>query len=141
MRIFGCPAYVLSKEMQDGQPTGKFSKQRSYLGVFVGFSSAHAGSVPLIYNPDTKLTSPQYHVIFDEAFETVFSDSSDKEVQEQIFQSLTFLGDRSDEFEYSDSFEDNPSRQFFDDSWDIQNIRECLETRRCLVKRTLEKAL
>ena len=58
LRVFGIPAYVLSKEIQVGNPTGKFSKERSYLGVFVGFSDNHAGTVPLIFNQKTKLVSP-----------------------------------------------------------------------------------
>ena len=92
MRVFGCPAYVLSKEMQDGKPTRKFSKKRSYLGVFVGFSDAHASSVPLIFNPETKLVSPQYHVIFDEGFETSITTAEEKALQEKVFQSITFFG-------------------------------------------------
>ena len=92
-RVFGCPVYVLSKDMQDGKPTGKFSKRRSYLGVFVGFSDAHSGSVPLVFNPRTKLVSPQYYCVFDECFDTAVSTCDKKDIQEKIFQSLTFLRD------------------------------------------------
>lgn len=38
MGVFGCSAYVLRKEIQDKNTTGKFSKKRRYLGVLVGFS-------------------------------------------------------------------------------------------------------
>ena len=86
-RVWGCPAYVLSKAMQDGNATGKFSKERSYLGVFVGLSPYHSGSVPMIFNPKTKLVSPQFHVIFDEGFDTTFVEDS-VELQDKIFHSL-----------------------------------------------------
>jgi len=39
--------------------------------VYVGHSLHHAGTVPLVYNPITPHTSPQYHVTFDDCFSTV----------------------------------------------------------------------
>ena len=91
--------------MQDGNPTGKFSKERSYLGVFVGFSDNHAGTVPLIFNPKTKLVSPQYHVIYDEGFDTTAASCEGKDLQEKIFQSLSLFGDHSEEWVFEDEFD------------------------------------
>ena len=140
-RIFGCPAFVLSKEMQDGKATHKFSKTRSYMGIFVGLSPAHAGSVPLIFNPSTKLVSPQYHVIFDEGFETAAS-SNTEELQLLIQNQLSKLGSgSSDEWIYSDEFDDDQSRHFFDASWDLLGIEEDLHERKKTVKRTLARAI
>ncbi len=44
-----------------------FAQTRGYLG----HSPFHAGSVALVFNPQTARVSPQYHVIFDDDFTTV----------------------------------------------------------------------
>ena len=44
---------------------------RSRLGIYVGHSPSHAGSVALVLNPRTGHVSPQYHVVFDDLFTTV----------------------------------------------------------------------
>ena len=44
---------------------------RSRLGIYVGHSPFHAGSVALVLNPTTGLVSPQYHLVFDDDFTTV----------------------------------------------------------------------
>jgi hypothetical protein len=138
-RVFGCPAFVLSKEMQDGKATGKFSKSRSYMGIFVGISPAHAGSVPLIFNPTTKLVSPQYHVIFDEGFETAVG--TDDNLQQRISQHLQLGSGTSNEWIFEDDFDEDPARHFFDASWDMLGIAEDLHERKKTVKRTLARAI
>ena len=44
---------------------------RSRIGVYLGHSPFHAGSVALVWNPTTGHVSPQYHVVFDDDFTTV----------------------------------------------------------------------
>eukprot|EP00804_Cyclotella_cryptica_P015074 CCRYP_000647-RA/>CCRYP_000647-RA protein AED:0.72 eAED:0.72 QI:0/0/0/0.5/1/0.5/2/0/813 len=68
--VFGCPVYVLEPALQDGKKIPKWDS-RARQGLFVGFSSEHSSLVPLIFNPRTQRISPQYHVIFDDAFTTV----------------------------------------------------------------------
>eukprot|EP00804_Cyclotella_cryptica_P007267 CCRYP_017868-RA/>CCRYP_017868-RA protein AED:0.22 eAED:0.06 QI:0/0/0/1/1/1/2/0/1188 len=68
--VFGCPVYVLEPALQDGKKIPKWDS-RARQGIFVGFSSEHSSLVPLIFNPRTQRISPQYHVIFDDAFTTV----------------------------------------------------------------------
>jgi hypothetical protein len=41
------------------------------VGIYTGHSPQHAGDVALILNPNTRCTSPQYHVVFDDDFTTV----------------------------------------------------------------------
>jgi hypothetical protein len=42
------------------------------LGVYVRQSLAHAGNVPIIYNPITTRISPQFHlVVFDDQFTSI----------------------------------------------------------------------
>jgi len=69
-RVFGSPVYVLDKRLQDEDSFPKW-KARSWLGVYVGNSLAHAGNVPVIYNPITTHVSPQFHLVFDDQFTSI----------------------------------------------------------------------
>ena len=68
--VFGCPVYVLDPRLQDGKKIPKW-ESRARQEIFVGFSPRHSSLVPLVCNPRTQHISPQYHVIFDDAFSTV----------------------------------------------------------------------
>ena len=68
---FGCPVYILDSRLQSNPKGVPKWEPRSRLGIYVGHSPAHAGSVALVLNPKTGLVSPQYHVHFDDFFETV----------------------------------------------------------------------
>jgi hypothetical protein len=70
--VFGCPVYVLDATIQDGRKILKWNP-RARLGLFLGFSERHLSQVPLVLNVGTGKISPQYHVIFDDKFETVHS--------------------------------------------------------------------
>ena len=50
---------------------------RSRLGVCLGHSPCHAGSVAFVLNPKTLQVSPQFHVVIDNNFSTVPLLSSD----------------------------------------------------------------
>ena len=67
---FGCPTYVLVNTLQSGQGMPKW-KNRSRLGVYLGLSPSHTQSVALVLNPRMGHVSPQFHVKFDDFFETV----------------------------------------------------------------------
>jgi hypothetical protein len=45
--------------------------QHSRIGVYLGHTPFHAGSVALVLNPSTGRVSPQFHVVFDDEFSTV----------------------------------------------------------------------
>ena len=69
---FGCPVYVIDARLQDaGGPGPPKWEPCSRLGIYVGHLPCHAGSVALVLNPKTGLVSPQFHVVFDDNFETV----------------------------------------------------------------------
>ncbi len=72
---FGCPVYAL----QGGSTVPKWN-QRARLGVNLGPSSFHTCNVNLILNPTTGLVSPQFHVSFDDFFETILYQDSDTSV-------------------------------------------------------------
>ena len=67
---FGCPAYVLHNDMQAGKKIPKWTS-RARVGIYLGFSAQHARTVSLILSLSSGLTSPQFHVRFDDTFTTV----------------------------------------------------------------------
>lgn len=76
--VFGCPVYVLDPVLQDGGKIPKWNP-RSKLGAFMGFSNTHSSLVPLVLNCATGKISPQYHVVFDDRFDTVPSLPADRD--------------------------------------------------------------
>ena len=67
---FGCPVLVLRHQLHEKKSLPKF-EPRVQTGVFLGWSKDHARSVALVLNPKTDHISAQYHVIFDDNFETL----------------------------------------------------------------------
>jgi hypothetical protein len=68
--VFDCPVYVLEPALQDGKKIPKWDS-RARQGIFVGFLKEHSTTVPLVLNPRTNHVTPQFHIIFDDAFTTV----------------------------------------------------------------------
>jgi hypothetical protein len=68
-----CPVYVLDHRLQSACGPGPPKwEPRSCIGIYLGHSPFHAGSVALmVFNPKTAQVSPQYHVVFDDNFSTV----------------------------------------------------------------------
>ena len=54
--------------------------ERSQLGIYLGVSNEHASTVSLLLTPRTGLVSPQFHVKWDDKFETVTNNPLMKEV-------------------------------------------------------------
>ena len=75
---FGCPAYVLTSDLQQGKPFGKW-KRRAEVGIYLGPSPHHNRNVGLILNRKTGLVSPQFHIKYDNSFDT----TNDIEAQEE----------------------------------------------------------
>ena len=67
---FGCPVYALDKRLQAQQAVSSWAP-RARMGINLGPSPRHARSVALVLSISTGLVSPQYHVKFDEFFETI----------------------------------------------------------------------
>lgn len=61
---FGCPVYAWRDNTKKWDP-------RAQLGINLGPSPRHAGTVSLILNLQTGNVSPQFHVQYDDFFETV----------------------------------------------------------------------
>ena len=71
---WGCPVYVLEPRLTDAG--GKIPKwqPRSRRAQYMGVSPVHAETVGLVRNLTTGYISPQFHLVFDDWFETVHSD-------------------------------------------------------------------
>ena len=65
---FGCPEYMLTTEAEQGR--AKKWEGCSVLGIYLGPSPHHAGSVSLVLNITTGNASPQFHVGHDNFSET-----------------------------------------------------------------------
>jgi hypothetical protein len=68
---FACPVYVLDSALQQGKGYSKRKwTERARVGLYLGPSPQHARSIHLVLNLETGLVSPQFHVSFDDHFET-----------------------------------------------------------------------
>ncbi len=89
---FGCPVYVLDPWLQDGHKIPKWDT-RARRGMFVGFSKDHSSLVPLVLNIMTGKISPQFHVIFDDKFQTVASLPTGTTLRDEWLNILAFSHD------------------------------------------------
>lgn len=69
--VAGCPVFVLDSRLQSGGSKIPKWDPRAQVGVYLGHSPCHAGSVALVLNPRTLRISPQFHLVFDDEFLTV----------------------------------------------------------------------
>jgi hypothetical protein len=78
---------VLEPKLQNGQ---KFPKWNcwSRLGQFLGYSDEHSSLIANIGHLKTSFVSPQYHVVFDDFFKTVFSSGADDVLVDSICKNL-----------------------------------------------------
>jgi hypothetical protein len=85
--VWGCPAYVLEPKLQNGQKLPKWN-WRSHLGQFLGYSDEHSSLVANIRHLKTGYVSPQYHVVYDDLFQTVFSAGPNTELVDAMCEEL-----------------------------------------------------
>ena len=69
---WGCPTYILEPKLQKGGIKIPKWQPCSRRGAFMGFSRWHSATVALVLNLLTKSISPQYHVILDDYFSSVY---------------------------------------------------------------------
>ena len=67
---FACPVYILDNAMQAQKKIDAWT-ERTRIGLYLGQSPNHARSIGLVLNLRTGLTSPQFHVKWDDGFQTV----------------------------------------------------------------------
>jgi hypothetical protein len=108
LHVFGCPVYVLDPTLQDAKKLPKWNR-RSRRAIYLGYSSQHSNNVHLVLNLETGKISPQYHLVFDDTFSTVYSDDQfDADVWNSLVTSNLELHDDApstipSSFEFSDS--------------------------------------
>ena len=73
---WGCPVYVLEPRLRDGLKVPKWDP-RSKRGQYMGALPMHASTVGLVWNLQTGTITPQFHMVFDDFFETVHSDEQE----------------------------------------------------------------
>jgi len=76
LHVWKSPAYVLYPMLCDGSKLPKWHP-RSWWGQYMGQSPLHASTVGLILNLQTGNVSPQYHVVHDDCFETIYADGKE----------------------------------------------------------------
>ena len=79
--------YVLEPKLQNGQKLPKWN-QRSRLGQFLGYLDEHSSLVANVRHLGMGCVSPQYHVVFDDLFKTVFSSGSEDALVNSICENL-----------------------------------------------------
>ncbi len=67
---FGSPVYVLDAKLQTGKSISKW-KHKARIGIYLGASPRHSRKVALVLSLTTGHVSPQFHVVFDDLFETM----------------------------------------------------------------------
>ena len=85
--VWGCPVFVLDPKLQDDKKIPK-RNQGSCIGQFVEFSHEHSSLVANVHHLMTGFVSPQYHVVFDDLFQTVFSTGDCNAVVDEICNNL-----------------------------------------------------
>ena len=70
--VWVCPTFALNPKLQNGQKIPKWN-QGAWMGQFLCFLDDHLSLVANVRNLRTRYISPQFRVVFNELFHTVFS--------------------------------------------------------------------
>jgi hypothetical protein len=79
--------------MQEGTSPPKWTK-RTTQKVYVGHLHHYSKSVPMVWDPKTKLVSAQFHVMFDDNFDTVQAPDPNikqSDTMDRLFQTNSYL--------------------------------------------------
>ena len=85
--VWVCQVYVLKPKLQNGQNLPKWNR-RSRLGQFLGYLDEHSSLVANIRHLGMGYESPEYHVVFDDLFKTVFSSGANDALVDSICENL-----------------------------------------------------
>jgi hypothetical protein len=88
---FGCPAYRLNRDLQGGHSQPRW-EQRAEPVVYLGGSPKHASLITLVLDLTTAHVSPQFHLKFDDLFETVSATRQNSQAQKSLWQQLCHFG-------------------------------------------------
>jgi hypothetical protein len=85
--VWECPAIVLEQQLQNNKKLPKWNR-RAWVGQFLGYSDEHSSLVANVCHLSTSYVSPQFHVIFDDLFETVVSNGDNDSLINSICDGL-----------------------------------------------------
>jgi hypothetical protein len=88
---FGCPTYRLNRGLQGGKSQPKW-EQRAQPVIYLRSLPKHASSVALVLDLLTAHVSPQYHLKFDDLFETVSPSGTNSQAHQSSWQQLCHFG-------------------------------------------------
>jgi hypothetical protein len=119
-----CPVYVLDQRRQKGTASPKWTK-RTTQKVYVGHLHHYSKSVPMVWDPKTKLVSPQFHIMFDDNFDTVRAPNPNikqADTMDRLF--------KTNRYTHSDPFGNEHTYLFSDGGADIHpdNLTPTIET-------------
>ena len=103
LHVWGCPVYVLDPKLAGGKKIPKWNR-RARMGQFLGYSSEHSSQVGLVRHLKTGHISPQWHLVFDDKFETVYSSGQPTAEVDKI---CTELFESGRELYAEDEFDDD----------------------------------
>jgi hypothetical protein len=89
---FACPAYALDGRVQGGQKAPKWGT-RARIAIYLGPSTTHARSVGNLLSLTTGLVSPQFHVRYDDTFQTLRNSTIMRSVWQELagFANIKFI--------------------------------------------------
>ncbi len=103
VHVWGCPVFMFEPKLQYDQKLPKWNRC-SRMGQFLGFSNEHLSLFANVQNLSTGYISPQYHLVFDDLFETVIFQGDNDNVIDVIYNDLFECNrDWSDKEEYDDN--------------------------------------
>ena len=76
LHVFGCPTCVFDHRLSDGKKIPRWTPRYTRC-IYLGKSPVHASTVPLVINPSTGAITTQFHVVFDDWFNTVSTNVED----------------------------------------------------------------
>jgi hypothetical protein len=119
-----CPVCVLDRRMQEGTSPPKWTK-RTTQKVYIRHLHHYSKSVPMVWDPKTKLISPQFHVMFDDNFDTV--QAPDPNITQADTMDSLFKTNR---YKYDDPFGNEHTYLFSHGGVDIHpdNLSPTIET-------------
>ena len=128
--VWGCPVLVLRDKLQDNNSLDKWDS-RTRTGIFVGWSRHHSRSVALVLNPETDHISPQYHVVFDNKFQTVgkLNKTNNLEQWKLLSKTSSYYSSGDDIKIYFDTYSKPPQTQQLEEPTTVQGPQHHDSTR------------
>ena len=96
--------YVLNEKLQGQKPHGKW-KERAHVGVYFGHSPRHSSTVAYVLNMTTGHVSAQFHLVFDDHFDTVLTTQT---TSHSLWQSLSDLPNQEPDQPFEAPLVDSP---------------------------------